>query len=282
MSHNIYSQSGQITYGIKYYTVDTENDKTNLPTKDKMGSKCYVIESKKWYILNGSGEWVPFVPEDGTPEAVLGAFSNMTAEQKAAVLEILGIEEGGSGLERFIVAFTPTLNGYTADKTFAEVAEAVDAGKYVEGQIQTPDDQIQYAPLVTMNDGNAAEFRLATYDDIDVYLSVIFLGDNDAVTVDELRLVKENIVQVGGDTPVIAAEANHMYKCGTVTSLSFSAYPSIGSWSVRFTSGSTATTLTMPVNVIMPDGFEVEANMTYEINVLDNYALVASWPVASS
>jgi hypothetical protein len=72
-----------------------------------------------------------------------------------------------------------------------------------------------------------------------------------------------------------------MYKCGTVTSLSFSTYPSVGSWSVRFTSGSTATVLTMPANVQMPDGFEVEANMTYEINVLDEYALVASWPTPS-
>jgi hypothetical protein len=45
-----------------------------------------------------------------------------------------------------------------------------------------------------MNNGNTAEFRLVTYDNTDVYLSVILVGNNDAVTTDELRLVKENIV----------------------------------------------------------------------------------------
>ena len=49
-----------------------------------------------------------------------------------------------------------------------------------------------------------------------------------------------------------------------------------------FTSGATATVLTMPNTVVMPDGFEVEASTVYEISVLDNYALVASWPVAST
>lgn len=50
------------------------------------------------------------------------------------------------------------------------------------------------------------------------------------------------------------------------------------SFAIRFHSGSTATVLTIPSAITMPDGFEVEANKTYEINVLDGYALVAEWP----
>lgn len=49
-------------------------------------------------------------------------------------------------------------------------------------------------------------------------------------------------------------------------------------FAIRFHSGSTATALTMPSTVKMPDGFEVEANKTYEINVKDGYALVSEWP----
>lgn len=93
---NIYSQSGQVTYGIIYYTVDTENEKNSLPTKDKMGSKCYVIESETWYILNGNREWVPFVGEDSTADAILISIKNMSAEQKDQLKEELDIEGGGS------------------------------------------------------------------------------------------------------------------------------------------------------------------------------------------
>ena len=95
---NIYSQSGQVTYGIIYYTVDTENEKNSLPTKDKMGSKCYVIESETWYILNGNGEWVPFVGEDSTADAILISIKNMSAEQKDQLKEELNIEGGGSSI----------------------------------------------------------------------------------------------------------------------------------------------------------------------------------------
>lgn len=98
---NIYSQSGQVTYGIIYYTVDTENEKNSLPTKDKMGSKCYVIESETWYILNGNGEWVPFVGEDSTaggsgdvtPAAVVAATGQMSYVQKAQTRTNLNVQD---------------------------------------------------------------------------------------------------------------------------------------------------------------------------------------------
>jgi hypothetical protein len=33
--------------------------------------------------------------------------------------------------------------------------------------------------------------------------------------------------------------------------------------------------------MIMPDGFSVEANKRYEINVLDGYAAVGAWAVGA-
>lgn len=87
---------------------------------------------------------------------------------------------------------------------------------------------------------------------------------------------------VSGTSVNLDPEIGYRYVCGELTALTVTSSPGTGGWSVRFTCGSTATVLTMPNTVVMPDGFEVEASTVYEINVLDNYALVASWPVASS
>lgn len=67
MAKTLYSQSGKIEYGIKKYVVDTEADKEALNLRTtKMGSKCYVMDTKKWYILNSSNQWIPFVGEGGS------------------------------------------------------------------------------------------------------------------------------------------------------------------------------------------------------------------------
>lgn len=49
-----------------------------------------------------------------------------------------------------------------------------------------------------------------------------------------------------------------------------------GMYAFRFTSGSTATTLTV-TGATMPDSFTVEASKVYEVNVYQGYAVVQSW-----
>lgn len=83
---------------------------------------------------------------------------------------------------------------------------------------------------------------------------------------------------VSGTSVNLDPEFGYRYICGELTSLAITSSPSIGGWSIRFDSGATATVLTMPSAIAMPDGFEVEANKTYEINVMDGYALVSEWP----
>lgn len=46
-----------------------------------------------------------------------------------------------------------------------------------------------------------------------------------------------------------------------------------------FRSGATPTVLTLPETVIYPDGFEIEANRIYEINIMENLLSYQSWPV---
>lgn len=86
------------------------------------------------------------------------------------------------------------------------------------------------------------------------------------------------VVTVTGTTPIISAEADHVYKCGELTTLSFTPCET-GICDIIFTSGSTATVVTIPNTVKFPDGaFSAEANKTYEINVMDGvYGAVISW-----
>ena len=89
--------------------------------------------------------------------------------------------------------------------------------------------------------------------------------------------VKE--VTISDTAPVITAAENTRYICGTVQSLSFT--PSVsGLCEVIFTTGATVPTVTFPATVKMPDWYEVEANTTYEISILNGiYGAVMSWAV---
>lgn len=89
----------------------------------------------------------------------------------------------------------------------------------------------------------------------------------------------ETVVAVEGTTPTIEPAANTIYNCGTLTSLTISNPPATGAYSIVFTSGSTATTTTIPATILGLESFAAEANTLYEINVLDNRAVVGSWAV---
>jgi hypothetical protein len=88
-------------------------------------------------------------------------------------------------------------------------------------------------------------------------------------------------INISGTVINLTAKAGVRYICiGDVSQLTFT--PSAtGICDVRFTSGSTATVLTVPSTVLWPDWFDptaLEANTTYELNVMDGkYGAVATW-----
>ena len=51
----------------------------------------------------------------------------------------------------------------------------------------------------------------------------------------------------------------------------------VNEYHFSFVSGSTPTVLSLPVDVVMPDSFSVEAEKTYEISVINNKGLFVSW-----
>jgi len=87
-----------------------------------------------------------------------------------------------------------------------------------------------------------------------------------------------SVVTVSGTTPTIMAQSGVRYVCGEVSTLDITPCVS-GICDVVFTSGSTATVLTLPSTVKFPDGtFTPEANTTYEINIMDGiYGAVMAW-----
>lgn len=88
-------------------------------------------------------------------------------------------------------------------------------------------------------------------------------------------------VTVSGTTPTITPIHDRIYNCGEVTSLTISNPPATGTYSITFTSGSTPTDLSIDPAIKMPDGFSVEANKRYEINVSGGWAVADSWAVSA-
>lgn len=88
---------------------------------------------------------------------------------------------------------------------------------------------------------------------------------------------------VTGTTPTISAADNHIYKCGEVTSLTITG-GTTGEYIVVFTSGATPTVLNLPqaLDDMMPDGFSVDANTKYEINILDGWPFIGKKAVSAS
>lgn len=187
---------------------------------------------------------------------------------------------GGGGSDGPLVV---TVNAQTgaASKTFSEISSALAGGRSVVFVV--PISGV-YAYLTTV--GILEEYVIQATGVADLgnepTLVIYTLMYNNTGAINTRAVDAVSKITLPGTTPTLTPVVYTSYECGTLTSLTVTNPPATGPWSVRFTSGSTATVLTMPNTVVMPDGFEVEANTVYEINVLDNYALVASWPVASS
>ena len=89
------------------------------------------------------------------------------------------------------------------------------------------------------------------------------------------------VVTVSGTTPTITPENNTIYNCGEVASLTISNPTATGAYSIVFTSGSTPTQTTFPATILGLEDFAAETNTIYEINVLNNRAVIGKWAVSA-
>ena len=110
-------------------------------------------------------------------------------------------------------------------------------------------------------------------------------SDGVALLVDD----KGNLYSAAGGGPVPTEEKAATDESVTLQENQFLIFPEMdeltvdcpatgGVFAFRFTSGETPTVFSMP-GIVLPDDFETEANKVYEVNVLEGYALIASWAV---
>ena len=206
------------------------------------------------------------VPVSAT--VVASAIGDMTSAQAAQALEDLGGEP-----ERFVVTISESGGVYSADKTYAEISAAKTAGKDLVLNIG-----LCTVPLVE----SGSEFYGYVLSADGYFLSIVSIASTDVVTANQ-KPIQPGITKatVSEATPTITPQNNVIYSCGELTSLTISNPPATGAYSIVFTSGSTATTTTIPATILGLESFAAEANTLYEINVLDNRAVVGSWAVSS-
>ena len=168
-----------------------------------------------------------------------------------------GIHTIASGKNQFVFG-----RGNVEDITFAEIVG--------NGQLDNYDN------LVTRSNARTLDWSGNQWLAGNLTLNQTTLTENNLIELLNSRITE---ITISDTDVIITANNNTRYICGEVSTLDFT--PSAtGICDIRFTSGSQKTILTLPNTVKMPDWFEVEANMTYEISIADGvYGVVTSWAV---
>lgn len=170
------------------------------------------------------------------------------------------------------VNLTNMVGVLTADKTYAEILAAYQAGKVVV---------VMYLHMAFyLSEEQSDNYAYLLFDHVQLggdggiidELVVNFADEWSTAHISFDRgIVHTTIV---GATPTITPEDNNYYHCGTLTSLTLNNPSSAEKYSILFISGSTPTVVTGI------DNFIVEANKRYKINVEYGYATFDSWPVS--
>ena len=141
MSYILRKVGNATNIAVNQYEADTELDMKDINVQEApMGSRCYVINTGVWYVLNDKGEWkvVPKKEEGGGGQGA--ALPGMGEVTKGMYLTNDGSNAEWARIEPnlfliHLIQGEPDSDGnptYTVDKTFAEIKTAYDTGKKVE------------------------------------------------------------------------------------------------------------------------------------------------------
>lgn len=241
----------------------------------------YVFTAGSWQIA------------DDAVAGIVAALLNKGALPAVTVADngkILGVDSGvwaavsggggGSGMEQFLVTFTYSGGSFSCNKTYSEISAAVTAGKYVEATM-TLNGATYYGPLAYIY-SNTAYFTVFQVEPDGAINAYVLTRDGSAAGGSFARL-HPGTSAVSGATPTITAADNMIYTCGELTSLTITDSAQDISFTVDFTSGATATTLSVPDGYKAPGGdLTPEANKTYELNVRNGKAVLTAFEAVSS
>lgn len=216
---------------------------------------------------NGGRTWT--TPSGGVSDVQVNGtsvVSNGVANVPIGGSGILGVVKSGNGV---------TINNSTGTMS---VVKATDS------QVKTGTEA--YCPLVPASQEKAVFYGLSKLAGEDLKNDTVTVGTYPEKSLSAISNMLNAPVSVSGSTPSITAKSGVRYICGECSTLSITA-PASGCIDVLFTSGSTATVLTVSsaktgVSAIKwAGGFDptsLEANTTYEVNILDGeFGVVGSW-----
>ena len=267
--NNDYTLTINFTDGTTYTTPSIRGEKgqtgdTPTITASKTGktTSIYVDGSEVTQIEDGT---------DGTNgDDGYSLTANVTKSGKVATITITDqngttsaqVEDGTDGTDGVspTVTITPITGGHRitiTDKDGEHSADVMDGDDYA----LTAQDKQDIAELV------------------DVPVDDVQINGTSIVSDGVANIPMPKTVNVSGTTPTITAQADYRYVCGEVATLDFT--PSAtGICDVVFTSGATATVLTVPSTVKWANGFDptsLDANTTYELNIMDGLGVACAW-----
>ena len=150
MSYILRKVGNATNIAVNQYEADTELDIKDINVQEApMGSRCYVINTGVWYILNDKGEWKIVPKKEGGGGGQGAALPEMGEVTKGMYLTNDGSNAELARIESnlfliHLIQGEPDSDGYptyTVDKTFTEIKTAYDAGKKFE-LIPPVDDQL--------------------------------------------------------------------------------------------------------------------------------------------
>lgn len=204
----------------------------------------------------GSGGAVDDVQVNGV-SVVSGGVADIPAASNSTLGAVKGRESWGIGVQ--------------AGETY--VAEAASA--------QIKAGTASYRPIVPGHQHESAFYGLAkAAGDSTQSASSNAVGTYTDAAKSAISTMLNGSVAVSGTTPSITALSGVRYVCGEVSELTITV-PASGIIDVVFTSGSTPTVLTISgatvtwANDFDPD--EIEADTTYELNIMDGFGVVGQW-----
>ena len=228
---------------------------------------CYIGEDEEYYVtsIESSGECLRIYDD--------------------SLLEIISGGGGGSSTDSNAVHYTAD-----SDKTDEEKAQArTNIGALGQDDLGTvltfKGSKDTYADLLLVQDQEVGDVwfvdgEMAFFVWVEDEANPNGFWDEFGQPIDlSAYELKPTVNTPSGATVSIIPQSNNIYNCGTLTSLTITNPPLTGEYSIVFTSGSTATTTTIPNTVLGLESFAAEANKLYEINVLNNRAVVGSWDV---
>lgn len=133
------------------------------------------------------------------------------------------------------------------------------------------------------------KFRSATADGILADAAEIFVDDTPITDIlDDLQdqitaaATPEVTINTDGNVTQELTAGTLYHFIGALTSLTVTFAPATGTahYHFDFLSGAVAVVLSIPNTVNMQDGFAVEPNARYEIDILNGWGVGASWPLS--